>query len=542
VHRRTAVALLATTALGLVGFGSVAAMSAQASEVSPTFAAAAPPQTHPTKRLCGTLPTAPGRYTCFAETQTDTVQAQLAPQATPRGLGPADLQNAYRLPSGTAGSGATVAIVDAMDDPKAESDLATYRAQFGLPPCTTANGCFRKVNQNGAASPLPAPDAGWAGEISLDVDMVSAVCPRCKILLVESNQPDNSLFTAIDTAARMGAKFISNSWGGSESSGQDTFDQQHLNKPGVAITASSGDGGFGVIHPAASRFVTAVGGTSLRRASNTRGWTETAWNGAGSGCSRFSPKPPWQKDPGCARRSVADVSAVADPATGVAVFLTFGGSGWSVFGGTSASAPIVASVYALAGTPAANTNPASYPYAHTGNLFDVTSGSNGSCSPTYLCNAGTGFDGPTGLGTPNGVGAFTAGGSPPPPPQNHFEAEGARLSNATVATNHTGFTGSGFVDYANAVGSFVEWTVARTTAGSAKLTIRYANGTTSNRPMNISVNGGAPVSVNFPGTGSWNTWATATVTVNLPAGTADKIRATATVAAGGPNVDWLEIA
>ncbi|OLB80307.1 MAG: hypothetical protein AUI14_07195 [Actinobacteria bacterium 13_2_20CM_2_71_6] len=414
-----------------------------------------------------------------------------------------------------------------------------YRSQFGLPPCTTANGCFRKVNQNGAASPLPQSDTGWAGEIALDIDMVSAICPSCKILLVESNGPDNSLFTAIDTAARLGARYISNSWGGSESPGQDAFDQQHLNKPGVAITASSGDSGFGVIHPASSRFVTAVGGTSLRRATNARGWSENVWNGAGSGCATQSPKPPWQHDTGCPRKTVADVAAVADPATGVAVYLTFGGGGWSVFGGTSASAPIIASVYALAGTPAAGTNPTSYPYANPGSLFDVTSGSNGSCSPAYLCTGGAGYDGPTGLGTPNGVAAFTNGGTQPPP--NHFEAENARLSLATVATNHTGFTGTGFVDYANVAGSFVEWTVTRSAAGGATLTIRYANGSTANRPMAISVNGGTPVTVNFPGTGSWNIWQTATVTVNLAAGT-DTVRATATAAAGGPNVDWLEVA
>jgi carbohydrate binding protein with CBM35 domain len=529
VRRRTALSILVAVCVGILGIGG-AVMAAQASTA---------PASQPVRKVCGDRPTVPGRYACFAEMRTDAVKAFLAPQATPSGLGPADLHSAYKLPSGSAGSGATVAIVDAFDDPKAESDLAVYRSQFGLPACTTANGCFRKVNQNGAASPLPKSDSGWAGEISLDVDMVSAVCPNCKILLVESNAPDNSLFTAIDTAARLGAKYISNSWGGSESSGQDAFDQQHLNKPGVAITASSGDDGFGVSHPASSRFVTAVGGTSLRRASNSRGWSETAWSGAGSGCSAQIPKPSWQHDTGCSHKTVADVSAVADPQTGVAVYLTFGGGGWVVFGGTSASSPIIASVYALAGTPAAGTTPASYPYSHTGNLFDVTSGSNGSCSPSYLCHSGAGYDGPTGLGTPNGVAAFVSGSAPPP--ANHFEAENARLSQATVATNHTGFTGTGFVDYANVAGSFVEWTVLRSAAGSVTLTIRYANGSTANRPMAISVNGGTPVSVNFPQAGSWNTWATAKVTVTLKAG-GNTVRATATGAAGGPNVDWLGVA
>jgi hypothetical protein len=406
LSRRTAAALLATATLTAVGLGGVM-LTAQASTG---------PARHPTKRLCGAVPTTHHRYACLAEVQTDTVRGFTAAAVTPPGYGPVDLQSAYRLPSSSAGAGQTVAIVDAFDDPKAESDLAIYRSQFGLPACTTANGCFRKVNQNGAASPLPRADPGWAGEISLDLDMVSAVCPKCKILLVEANSANNALYTAIDTAARLGAKFISASWGGNEGPGDDADNQKHLNKPGVVITASSGDGAYGVLQPASSRFVTAVGGTTLNRANNSRGWSETVWSGAGSGCSIGIPKPSWQRDTGCARRTVADVSAVADPQTGVSVYDTYNSGGWLVFGGTSASAPIVASVYALAGTPAAGTNPASYPYGHTGSLFDVTSGSNGSCSPKYLCTGSAGYDGPSGLGTPNGVAAFTNGGSPPPPP------------------------------------------------------------------------------------------------------------------------------
>ncbi|MEN3359871.1 MAG: hypothetical protein V7637_3853, partial [Mycobacteriales bacterium] len=152
-----------------------------------------------------------------------------------------------------------------------------------------------------------------------------------------------------------------------------------------------------------------VGGTSLVRNSSARGWGETVWNGAGSGCSAFEAKQTWQTDTGCTRKTVADVSAVADPNTGVAVYDTFGESGWLVFGGTSASAPIIASVYALAGTPTAGTYPVSYPYAHTTSLNDVTSGSNGSCGGSYLCTAKVGYDGPTGLGTPIGTGAFVPG-------------------------------------------------------------------------------------------------------------------------------------
>jgi subtilase family serine protease len=343
---------------------------------------------------------------------------------TPTGLLPADLQSAYKL-SGTHGDGRTVAIVDAQDDPRAESDLAVYRSRLGLPPCTTANGCFKKVNQNGQSSPLPAADYGWAEEISLDLDMVSAICPDCHILLVEASSPDiGPLATAVDTAAATpGVVAISNSYGGAEDATTVAADV-HFNHPGVAITASSGDSGYGVSWPASSQYVTAVGGTTLKTAGNARGWTETAWSGAGSGCSSNEPKPSWQHDTACTRRTVADVSAVADPATGVGVYDTYnscgtsalcdllislglvqGLDGWAAVGGTSASSPIIASVYALAGNTASVTY-GSYPYSHTSALFDVTSGSNGSCGGSYLCTAGPGYDGPTGLGTPNGTGGF----------------------------------------------------------------------------------------------------------------------------------------
>jgi subtilase family serine protease len=359
---------------------------------------------------------------CFGEMVAVRTNGVLSPKTTtaPSGYGPADIQSAYKL-AGAASGGKTVAIVDANDDPNAEKDLAVYRSHYGLPACTTANGCFKKVNQNGAASPLPTVDYGWGLEISLDLDMVSAACPDCHILLVEANTAtDTDLYTAVDTAAATaGVAAISNSYGGAESASQ-TADDAHFDHPGIAITASSGDDGYGVSYPAASQYVTAVGGTSLTKASNARGWTETAWSGAGSGCSSYDPKPSWQTDSGCAKRTVADVSAVADPNTGVAVYDTAnacgtssvcdqlialgivpGADGYVQVGGTSASSPIIASVYALGGHTGA-----SWTYAHTGSLNDVTSGSNGSCGGTYLCTAGTGYDGPTGLGTPNGTGAF----------------------------------------------------------------------------------------------------------------------------------------
>jgi subtilase family serine protease len=314
--------------------------------------------------------------------------------SSPGGYNPADLQSAYKLPSSTAGGGQTVAIVDAYDDPNAESDLGVYRSQFGLTACTTANGCFKKVNQNGDTS-YPRANGGWAQEISLDLDMVSAICPNCHILLVEASSSSlTNLGTAVNTAAKLGANEISNSYGGGESSSDTSYDTSYYNHPGIAITVSSGDSGYGVQYPAASQYVTAVGGTSLTRASNTRGWSETTWSGAGSGCSAYDPKPSWQTDGGCTRRTVADVSAVADPNTGVSVYDSYsyqGRSGWLVFGGTSVASPIIASVYALAGN-AASVTYGSYPYSHTSSLFDVTSGSNGSCGGTYLCTAGTGYD------------------------------------------------------------------------------------------------------------------------------------------------------
>jgi subtilase family serine protease len=332
--------------------------------------------------------------------------------ATPSGYGPADLQSAYSLPSTSSGSGKTVAIVDAYNDPNAARDLATYRSKFGLPPCSV--GCFSQVNQNGATSGLPVGNSGWAEEISLDLDMVSAVCPNCHILLVEASSSSfANLAKAEDTARGWpGVVAISNSYGGGEFSGEASYDS-HYTSNTAAITVSSGDGGYGTEYPAASPDVTAVGGTSLNKATGTaRGWTETAWSGAGSGCSAYEPQPSLQSSVGnihsnCSKRAVADVSADADPHTGVAVYDSYRESGWLVFGGTSVASPLVASVYALAGnTTAGSQASAALPYLTPSSLNDVTSGSNGSCGGTALCTAGTGWDGPTGLGTPNGTGAF----------------------------------------------------------------------------------------------------------------------------------------
>ncbi len=369
--------------------------------------------THVPTAACGTAE--PGRAQCFAE------EVAISPNSpapgcleNDGGYDPCDLQSAYDLPSATNGTGRTVAVVDAFDDANAESDLAVYRSNFGLPACTTANGCFQKVDQDGGTNypPPPPPGDNWIPEIGLDLDMVSAICPNCHIILVEADSDqDNSLFYAEDEAVALGANEISNSWGGREFVGENTGYDQFFNHAGVAITASTGDSGYGVAYPAASQYVTAVGGTNLTPANNARGWTEAAWNSAGSGCSGVEAQPSWQTANAniksrCARRADADVSAVAGTSTPVFSYDSAGG-GWITVGGTSVSSPIIASVDAL--TTSAPINGASYIYSHTSGLNDVTSGSNGNCGGINLCTAGAGWDGPTGLGTPDGTTAFGIG-------------------------------------------------------------------------------------------------------------------------------------
>ncbi|WP_020660600.1 S53 family peptidase [Amycolatopsis benzoatilytica] len=324
--------------------------------------------------------------------------------AAPKGLARADFLSAYKLPA-TGGNGRTVAIVDAFDDPTAEADLAVYRTAYGLPACTTANGCFKKVNGQGKPAPLPPADDGWSSEISLDLDMVSAVCPDCKIELVEAGDASTGAMAAAEkTATSSGAVAVSNSWGGDETGANLPYTAA-FSHPGVAVTASTGDRGYRQASwPATLSGVIAVGGTSLTKSASGRGWTESAWGGSGSGCSAYTAKPAWQKDPHCSGRTFADISAVADPATGVAVYDR---DGWGTAGGTSASAPLIAAMIALAGNSSALPS-AQYIYAHASSLNDVTTGSNArwNCGGDYLCTAGKGYDAPTGLGTPNGLGAL----------------------------------------------------------------------------------------------------------------------------------------
>ncbi|WP_265443764.1 S53 family peptidase [Flexivirga meconopsidis] len=322
------------------------------------------------------------------------------------GKTPSDIQSAYKL-SGLKSGGRTVAIVDAYGYPNAERDLGVYRSQFGLSSCTKANGCLTVMSQTGSTTNLPATDVGWSQEQALDLDAVSAACPDCKIVLVQAKSASFAdLGAAVNQAARTaGVVAISNSYGGGDA--PDSSYGSYYNHSSIAVTASTGDNGYqGASFPASSHYVTAVGGTSLTTASNTRGWSESAWSGAGSGCSTSNQAPAGQSSSvtHCAGRAMSDVSAVADPNTGLAVYAPTSStsSSWAQYGGTSLSSPLVASVYALSGNTSGYAN--TKPYANPSALFDVTTGSNG--SNQYWSQAGPGWDGPTGLGTPNGTAAF----------------------------------------------------------------------------------------------------------------------------------------
>jgi subtilase family serine protease len=349
----------------------------------------------------------PGTARCHAHVVTDSrgsIMPGMQPNGTrPAGYSPADLRSAYRI-TAMGSTASLVAIVDAYSYPNAQKDLAVYRAQYGLPPCTGSNGCFRKIGQNGGNSTAPF-DVNWAGETALDLDMVSAMCPNCKILLVEANSSSLSdLAAAVNTAAARHPIAISNSYGGDEA-GSSFFKGAYVHSA-IAITASSGDSGYGVQFPASAPHVIAVGGTRLLRAPTTgRGWQETVWSGAGSGCSKVYAKPSWQLDPLCLRRMVADVSAVADPATGVAAYapVSATAASWQVYGGTSVAAPIIAALFGVRGR--ALNGPSTF-YAKPTAFYDIRKGTNGSCGGIYFCVGGVGYDGPTGVGTPEGLGGF----------------------------------------------------------------------------------------------------------------------------------------
>jgi hypothetical protein len=351
-------------------------------------------------------------------------------------LTPQRLHEAYSLPAETDASHVqTVAVVDAFDDPTAEADLDVYDKQFGLPACTSANGCFHKVNQAGNSSPLPKKQGEWAGEISIDVQMVRAVCESCRILLVEANSEEfEDLGAAVNAAAAAGANEISNSYGGGEEASHTSLAATYYDHPGTVIAASSGDCGYFnkacpgepavADFPAASQHVLSVGGTSL--VEHKGAWSSAVWDEGGSGCSKVFSAASWQSSvanfaaTGCGSgRSVADIAAIGDPETGVDVYDSTpegGGAptGWGVWGGTSVAAPVIAAEFGLTGGARGVAYPAAtlYPHIGTAALYDVLTGKNGTCGGATECQAAAGFDGPTGLGSPLGVEAFAIAGTP----------------------------------------------------------------------------------------------------------------------------------
>ena len=485
-----------------------------------------------------------------------TPSAAPAGGSAPQAGSPAYLQQSYDLSylSQTGGSAQTVALVDAYDDPSAESDLATYRATYGLPSCTSATGCFRQVNQHGATSPLPGANSEWAMEMSLDLDAVSALCPNCRILLVEANSTGLSdMDQAEMTAAGLGATQISNSWSGESSSpisGTYSF-------PGVAVVAAAGDNGYAGpgwdTYPAALPGVTAAGGTTLApstsAAPSARGFSESAWAlnggwGAGSGCDLQETKPSYQTDTGCTGRSYSDVSADGDPSTGLTVY-DGGNGGWLLVGGTSLASPLIAAYEAVTGV---NGSTPQWAYADSALLNDPQTGSNGSCAASigYICAAGVGYDGPTGAGSISGV--VVAGG-----PGIGGPSVGAGADNTyTESVTPTGATLTGGV-YPNGLATTSFWQYGTSTAygqqtaatsigaGSAPVAVSTAltglqsgtsyhyrlvaensDGTSYGYDFTLATSTSPPVNASGPaiaGTARWGQSLTATSGVWSPTGT-----------------------
>src|SRR5258706_1055664 len=371
-----------------------------------------------------------GEARCHSHVITDDQGNPLAGNnPLPGGYGPAQFHNAYNLPctpGGVTQSTCTqpnsfgpqmIAVVIAYHNPTIENDLNVFSNTYGLLSCTRANGCLTIVNQNGSSNLPKTVNGSWSLEASLDVEVTHEMCQTCKILLVEASSPTMlNLATGVNAAAKLGATAISNSYGGSEWSSETLYDS-YFNHPGIAITVSSGDSGYGPEYPAASSNVVAVGGTSLQLFSDNTYASESVWNSAGSGCSLYENANSWQSSlsnwnqTGCGtKRGIADVAADADPNTGASVYdsTSYSGfKGWWLVGGTSLSSPIIASTFTLTGKAFPNSNSSSIPYTNfnLSNFHDVTTGSNGFCG-TSICNGITGYDGPTGLGSPNGLAGF----------------------------------------------------------------------------------------------------------------------------------------
>jgi hypothetical protein len=509
--------LISLTASVVTGTAASAASGPAAAAPAPAVPASdsfvAQPQVSrgvPDVRQACSTPTTPGQMACMALVSTlahASSPAKAGPDAGPpsdASYEPSQLQNAYGLAAAAAlaGDDETVAVVDAFNDPSAGADLDAYRTSFGLGDCDQSDGCLTVVNQAGGRTPLPKsdPTGGWELEETLDLDMVSAVCPKCSILLVEADSASISdLAIAERTASRSNAEAVSNSWGsGAEFTGENAYDADFY-APGVAITAAGGDDGYGTQYPAVSPYVTAVGGTTL--SGSTGDWTQTAWNGTGSGCSELEPKPSWQTSDntspdGCLNRTDDDLAAVANPDPGVWIYDTVkdvstpGLSGWMAVGGTSVSTPIVAAAYALAdiagGGPGSalipQTFPAAYPYQNSADFTQVTSGSNGSCESgrRYLCQARAGYNGPAGVGVPVGTSGLTG---PPggevtvmdPGTQVYQVSQSVRLAlNVQPGSSSPAFTTSGLPAGMAIAADGVVTGKAPATAGIREVTVTAA--------------------------------------------------------------------
>ena len=489
---------------------------------APPAAARAPSWSHRDAHVCGQAGAGQARCTSVARafyldgvefdarTASDLATAAAAAQAT--WYNGTSIRTAYGI-TAQGDPSRVVAIVDAYDDPNAFADLTRFRSDSGLPAiqgCTLAtltsltssasSPCFTKTNQTGGTS-LPSANAGWSNEIDLDLQAASAVCPMCSILLLEATSASlGNLGTAVTTASNTAHVLsISNSYGSGDYPGSYAPAYDTAAKKGIAVTASAGDGGYGILFPASATNVIGVGGTTLSVGATGVRTAETAWAGTGSGCSVYNAAPAWQSIPGnpCAgKKAVADLSADADPNSGLAIYTTYSGvTGYWIFGGTSLSSPLIATLYAMQGGYNASTLAGQYAWAAGTPYYDVTSGSNGTCSPSVLCTAGAGWDGPTGRGS-----IAVAASSPPNDftisagPSSLSVAQGS-AGTSTISTAIVSGSAENITLSASGLPSGVTATfnpTSVTTGGSSTLTLTASGTATLGGPVAVTVSGTAP--------------------------------------------------
>ena len=430
------------------------------------------------------------------------------------------IRAAYGI-TGTGDPSRVIAIVDAYDDTAAYSHLSTYRSAMGLPPIqscslntltglssSAGSPCFIKVNQSGGTS-LPSANSGWSNEIDLDLQAASAICPMCSLLLLEASSSSFGNLGAAATTASTTPHVvaISNSFGTQGDVAQSAYPAwNNAATPGIAVMAAAGDLGYGTSFPASSTKVIGVGGTTLAVSSTTGARTgETAWSSTGSGCSSYNAAPSWQTNsavwqaqglsgsPCGSMKAVSDLSADADPNSGLQIYTTYSGkTGWYVFGGTSLATPIMSALYAMQGGYASELA-GQYAWASTTPYYDVTSGSNGSCSPSILCNAGYGWDGPTGLGSIATASSVSNDFSLSVSPSSLSVAQGAGGS-VTVGTQLVSGSAESIALSASGLPSGVTATFSPSsvTAGSSSTLSLTASSSASSGTYSVTITGIAP--------------------------------------------------